>query len=163
MQDRDLTPQLSTCCTNRKLQPREGVTCLFYTLTWRAFLYQSIHFALRIEGSSILRKALINRHLIKWLNIICSTTYVQGGPEANHPLRARRAWAQPPPTPTLLYGINSFPSQDFLNSLGPSIFCTGLSKKMDGIWNRYNLKSTGRIYTFGVLKYSEKFKVLDLL
>ena len=33
---------------------------------------------------------------------------------------------------------------------------------MDGIWNRYNLKSTGRIYTFGVLKCSEKFKVLDL-
>ena len=43
------------------------------------------------------------------------------------------------------------------------IYNTGLSKKMDGIWNRYNLKSTGRIYTFGVLKYSEKFKVLDLL
>ena len=41
-------------------------------------------------------------------------------------------------------------------------YYTGLSKKMDGIWNRYNLKSTGRIYTFGVLKYSEKFKVLDL-
>ena len=40
---------------------------------------------------------------------------------------------------------------------------TGLSKKMDGIWNRYNLKSTGRIYTFGVLKCSEKFKVLDIL
>ena len=39
---------------------------------------------------------------------------------------------------------------------------TGLSKKMDGIWNRYNLKSTGRIYTFCVLKCSEKFKVLDL-
>ena len=39
---------------------------------------------------------------------------------------------------------------------------TGLSKKMDGIWNRYNLKSTGRTYTFGVLKCSEKFKVLDL-
>ena len=39
---------------------------------------------------------------------------------------------------------------------------TGLSKKMDGIWNRYNLKSTGRIYTFGVLKCSEMFKVLDL-
>ena len=39
---------------------------------------------------------------------------------------------------------------------------TGLSKKMDGIWNRYNLKSTGRIYTFGVLKCSESFKVLDL-
>ena len=39
---------------------------------------------------------------------------------------------------------------------------TGLSKKMDGIWNRYNLKSTGRIYTFSVLKCSEKFKVLDL-
>ena len=38
-----------------------------------------------------------------------------------------------------------------------------LSKKMDGIWNRYNLKRTGRIYTFGVLKCSEKFKVLDLL
>ena len=33
---------------------------------------------------------------------------------------------------------------------------------MDGIWNRYNLKSTGRIYTFGVLKFSGKFKVLDL-
>ena len=33
---------------------------------------------------------------------------------------------------------------------------------MDGIWNRYNWKSTGRIYTFGVLKCSEKFKVLDL-
>ena len=32
---------------------------------------------------------------------------------------------------------------------------------MDGIWNRYNLKSTGRIYTFCVLKCSEKFKVLD--
>jgi hypothetical protein len=27
---------------------------------------------------------------------------------------------------------------------------------MDGIWNRYNLKRTGRIYTFGVLKCSEK-------
>ena len=39
---------------------------------------------------------------------------------------------------------------------------TGSSKKMDGIWNRYNLKSTGRIYTFGVLKRSEKFKDLDL-
>ena len=39
---------------------------------------------------------------------------------------------------------------------------TGLSKKMDGIWNRYNLKSTGRIYTFGVLKCSEKFEVLGL-
>ena len=42
------------------------------------------------------------------------------------------------------------------------IISTGLLKKMDGIWNRYNLKSTGRIYTFGVLKCSEKFKVLDL-
>ena len=39
---------------------------------------------------------------------------------------------------------------------------TGLSKKMDGNWSPYNLKSTGRIYTFGVLKCSEKFKVLDL-
>ena len=39
---------------------------------------------------------------------------------------------------------------------------TGSSKKVDGIWNRYNLKSTGRIYTFGILKCSEKFKVLDL-
>ena len=37
-----------------------------------------------------------------------------------------------------------------------------LSKKMDGIWNLYNFKSTGRIYTFCVLKCSEKFKVLDL-
>ena len=42
------------------------------------------------------------------------------------------------------------------------LYNTALSKKMDGIWNRYNLKSTGRIYTFGVLKCSEKFKVLDL-
>jgi hypothetical protein len=33
---------------------------------------------------------------------------------------------------------------------------TGSSKKMDGIWNRYNLKSTGRIYKFGILKCSEK-------
>ena len=33
---------------------------------------------------------------------------------------------------------------------------------MDGIWNRYNLKGTGRNYTFGILKCSEKFKVLDL-
>jgi len=39
---------------------------------------------------------------------------------------------------------------------------TGLLKKMDGILNRYNLKSTGRIYTIGILKCSEKFKVLDL-
>ena len=46
--------------------------------------------------------------------------------------------------------------------MDPPILFTGLSKKMDGIWNRYNLKSTGRIYTFGVLKCSEKFKVLDL-
>jgi len=29
---------------------------------------------------------------------------------------------------------------------------------MDGIWNRYNLKNTRRIYTFGVLKCSEMFK-----
>ena len=48
---------------------------------------------------------------------------------------------------------------NFLSSCGHN---TGLSKKMDGIWNRYNLKSTGRIYTFGILKCSEKFKVLDL-
>ena len=33
---------------------------------------------------------------------------------------------------------------------------------MDGIWNRYNLKSIGRLYTFDVLKYSENFKVLVL-
>ena len=33
---------------------------------------------------------------------------------------------------------------------------------MDGIWNPYNLKSIRRIYTFGVLKCSEKFKVSDL-
>ena len=33
---------------------------------------------------------------------------------------------------------------------------------MDGIWNRYNLKSTRRINMFGILKCSEKFKVLDL-
>ena len=39
---------------------------------------------------------------------------------------------------------------------------TGSSKKMDGISNRCNLKSTGRFYTFGVLKCSQEFKVLDL-
>ena len=39
---------------------------------------------------------------------------------------------------------------------------TGSSKKMDGIWNRYNLKSTKQSYTFGVLKCSENFIVLDL-
>ena len=39
---------------------------------------------------------------------------------------------------------------------------TGSSKKMDGIWNRYNLKCTRRMYTFSILKCSEKFKVLDL-
>jgi hypothetical protein len=34
---------------------------------------------------------------------------------------------------------------------------------MDGIWNRYNLKkSIRRIYTYGILKCSEKFKVLDV-
>jgi hypothetical protein len=33
---------------------------------------------------------------------------------------------------------------------------------MDGIWNRYNLKSSRRIYTYCILKCSEKFKVLDL-
>jgi len=33
---------------------------------------------------------------------------------------------------------------------------------MDRIWNRYNLESTRRIYTFGILKCSEKFKVLDV-
>ena len=49
-------------------------------------------------------------------------------------------------------------------SLAPHVSShnTGLSKNMDGIWNRYNLKSTGRIYTFGVFKCSEKFKALDL-
>jgi hypothetical protein len=39
---------------------------------------------------------------------------------------------------------------------------TESSEKIDGIWNRYNVKSTGRIYTFRILKYSEKFKVLDV-
>ena len=38
----------------------------------------------------------------------------------------------------------------------------GHRKKMDGILNRYNLKSNRRIYKFGVLKCSEKFKVLAL-
>jgi len=41
-------------------------------------------------------------------------------------------------------------------------YYTGSSKKMDRIWNPYNFKSTRRIYTFGILKCSEKFKVLDL-
>ena len=52
-------------------------------------------------------------------------------------------------------------AEETFNDVNTSYY-TGLSKKMDGIWNRYNLKSTGRIYTFGVLKCSEKFKVLDL-
>ena len=50
----------------------------------------------------------------------------------------------------------------FCTTFGTRVINTGSSKKIDGIWNRYNLKSTGRIYTFGVLKCSEKFKVLDL-
>jgi hypothetical protein len=33
---------------------------------------------------------------------------------------------------------------------------------MDGIWTPYNLKNTGRIYMFGILKFSEKCDVLDL-
>jgi hypothetical protein len=33
---------------------------------------------------------------------------------------------------------------------------------MDGVWNLYYLESTEQIYTFGILKWSEKFKVLDL-
>ena len=38
---------------------------------------------------------------------------------------------------------------DVIQILIPTFFSTtGLSQKMDGIWNRYNLKSTGRIYTF---------------
>jgi hypothetical protein len=39
---------------------------------------------------------------------------------------------------------------------------TGSSKKINGIWNSYNLKNTGQIYTFGILKCSEKFKGLGL-
>jgi len=39
---------------------------------------------------------------------------------------------------------------------------TGSSKKMDGIWNSYNVKSTGRICTFGVLQCSETFHVSDV-
>ena len=61
----------------------------------------------------------------------------------------------------ILHPPKALPQQElFSHSL--LTYTTGLSKKMDGIWNRYNLKSTGRIYTFGVLKCSEKFKVLDL-
>jgi len=29
---------------------------------------------------------------------------------------------------------------------------TGVIEKMDAIWNRCNLESTGRIYIFGILK-----------
>ena len=59
---------------------------------------------------------------------------------------------------------------NFLEPSGPLQACNGsalplyiytyteLSKKMDGIWNYYNLKSTRRIYTFGVLKCSVKLK-----
>jgi len=35
-------------------------------------------------------------------------------------------------------------------------------EKMDRILNRYNLKITRQIYTFGVLKCSEQFTVLDV-
>ena len=66
----------------------------------------------------------------------------------------------------ILYYILAYVQHNWDVSLENSIYhiyiYTGLSKKMDGIWNRYNLKSTGRIYTFGVLKCSEEFKVLDL-
>ena len=57
----------------------------------------------------------------------------------------------------------SIPNLPFTNDVIIFELYTGLSKKMEGISNRYNLKSTGRIFAFGVLKYSEKFKVLDLL
>ena len=56
----------------------------------------------------------------------------------------------------------AFPESIFNKLERAQQYYTGSSKKMDGIWNRYNLKSTRRIYTFGVLKCSEKFKVLDL-
>ena len=56
----------------------------------------------------------------------------------------------------------NLPTRNYIDCVHPTHEYTGLSKKVDGIWNRYNLKSTGRIYTFGVLKCSEKFKVLDL-
>jgi len=61
-------------------------------------------------------------------------------------------------------GYSFFPStcSDRDTLVGSRCISTGSSKKMDGIWNRYNFKSTRRIYTFGVLKCSEKFKVLDL-
>ena len=51
---------------------------------------------------------------------------------------------------------------NYMQAYASALLNTGLSKKMVGIWNRYNLKNTGRIYTFGVLKCSEEFKVLDL-
>ena len=73
----------------------------------------------------------------------------------------------PPWFPNYSYGSTNPKSQVFLEGgkeylKSELLQYTGLSKKMDGIWNRYNLKSTGRIYTFAVLKCSEKFKVLDL-
>ena len=37
---------------------------------------------------------------------------------------------------------------------------TGSSKKMDGIWNRYNLKSTGRIYTFPQIETFEQERAI---
>jgi len=63
---------------------------------------------------------------------------------------------------SLIYS-NSITLYFFFYRSHPAVLLnTGLSKKMDGIWNRYNVKSAGRIYTFCVLKCSEKFKVLDL-
>ena len=61
---------------------------------------------------------------------------------------------------SLVHSVKQILPRKYLIAL--SSYNTGLSKKMDGIWNRYNLKSPGRIYTFSVLKCSEKFKVLDL-
>ena len=61
-----------------------------------------------------------------------------------------------------LFLIHISKSRSFVSAANRTHGYTGSSKKMDGIWNRYNLKSTGRIYTFGVLKCLEKFKVLDL-
>ena len=59
--------------------------------------------------------------------------------------------------------MSSVPAHDIVGVITEEVILnTGLSKKMDGILNRYNLKSTERIYTIGVLKCSEKFKVLDL-
>jgi len=114
-----------------------------------------------------------------WSLLLCRTQSQQQTPKCRHLLcrgepqtRTRglgsRFWFHVKPVfPSLPLKLIPVPETDSLPSLlsyprNCPLVNTGSSKKMDGIWNRYNLRSTRRIYTFSVLKCSEKFKVLDL-